>query len=101
MEQPYSAIAAARLRRSSGLSHAHLQAWWHGQVLDLELRLRSPLHDDGALVLSRLELEPSQPDDPDGVLLAPALELIAQGDPEPQQQLARALAALEIGRAHV
>ncbi len=41
---------------------------WQGQVVQLELRLRSPLHDDGALVFSRLELEPLDPADPCGLL---------------------------------
>jgi alpha-mannosidase len=38
--------------------------WWAGQPLELELRLRSPLHDDGALIHSRIELEPLDPADP-------------------------------------
>ena len=49
--------------------------WWQGEPLELELELRSPLHDDGALILSRLELEPLQPADPEGLLLATGLEL--------------------------
>ena len=52
-------------------------SWWAGEPLALELRLRSPLHDDGALILSRIELEPTGPGDPHGVLLAPSLELLA------------------------
>ena len=44
------------------------QRWWQGEALQLELRLRSPLHDDGALVHSRIELEPLDPADPDGLL---------------------------------
>jgi alpha-mannosidase len=44
------------------------QRWWQGRELQLELRLRSPRHDDGALIHSRLELEPLEPDDPLGVL---------------------------------
>ncbi|MFN7899242.1 MAG: alpha-mannosidase [Synechococcaceae cyanobacterium] len=39
-------------------------SWWQGTPLRLELWLRSPLHDDGALVRSRLELEPRDPADP-------------------------------------
>ncbi len=39
-------------------------SWWQGTPLRLELWLRSPLHDDGALVRSRLELEPRDPSDP-------------------------------------
>ncbi|MFN9658910.1 MAG: alpha-mannosidase [Cyanobacteriota bacterium] len=48
------------------------EAWWQGEAWPVELRLRSPLHDDGALVLSQLELEPLDPDDPHG-LLAPTV----------------------------
>jgi alpha-mannosidase len=47
------------------------ERWWAGESLALELRLRSPLHDDGALILSRVELEPLDPADPHD-LLAPA-----------------------------
>ncbi|MEB3172494.1 MAG: glycoside hydrolase family 38 C-terminal domain-containing protein [Cyanobacteriota bacterium] len=49
--------------------------WWQGQPLELELVVRSPLHDDGALVLSRLELEPRDPSDPMGFLQARWQEL--------------------------
>lgn len=42
--------------------------WWQGEPLELELRLRSPLHDDGALILSHVELEPCDPADPLGLL---------------------------------
>ena len=42
--------------------------WWAGEALRLELRLRSPLHDDGALITSRLELEPLDPADPHALL---------------------------------
>ena len=52
------------------------EAWWQGQDLQLELDLRSPLHDDGALITSRLELEPLDPADPSGLLLADALALL-------------------------
>ena len=45
-------------------------AWWEGQPLQLHLRLRSPLHDDGALITSQLEQEPLDPADPTGVLTA-------------------------------
>lgn len=51
--------------------------WWQGTVLQLELRLRSPLHDDGALIESRLELEPLDPADP-AALLAEAKAELAQ-----------------------
>ncbi len=44
------------------------EAWWQGQGLALELRLRSPLHDDGALITSRLELEPRDAADPHDLL---------------------------------
>ena len=46
--------------------------WWREGPWPVELRLRSPLHDDGALVLSRLELEPLDPADPHQ-LLAPTV----------------------------
>ena len=42
--------------------------WWHGEPLRLELELRSPKHDDGALVQSSIELEPLDPADPHGLL---------------------------------
>ncbi|MBC1264606.1 alpha-mannosidase [Synechococcus sp. BSA11S] len=51
------------------------QHWWQGQPLRLELELRSPLHDDGALILSAIEAEPLDPSDPDGLLTATRLEL--------------------------
>jgi len=44
------------------------ERWWQGQALDLELVLRSPLHDDGALIHSHLDLEPLDPRDPRGLL---------------------------------
>jgi len=46
--------------------------WWRGEPLELELRLRSPLHDDGALILSQVALEPRDLADPLG-LLAPTV----------------------------
>jgi alpha-mannosidase len=49
--------------------------WWAGEALELELRLRSPRHDDGALIHSRLELEPLDPADPLN-LLAPTREAL-------------------------
>jgi alpha-mannosidase len=49
--------------------------WWRGEVLQLELRLRSPLHDDGALIESRLELEPLDPADPRALLAETKAEL--------------------------
>ncbi|MEB3306791.1 MAG: glycoside hydrolase family 38 C-terminal domain-containing protein [Cyanobacteriota bacterium] len=51
--------------------------WWHRRTLELELRLRSPLHDDGALVHSRIELEPLDADDPHGLLQPRWAELAA------------------------
>ncbi|QPN57661.1 alpha-mannosidase [Synechococcus sp. CBW1107] len=51
------------------------QRWWEGETLLLELELRSPLHDDGALMLSRIEAEPLDPADPDGLLALTRLEL--------------------------
>jgi alpha-mannosidase len=49
--------------------------WWDGQPLQLELLLRSPCHDDGALMISRLELEPLDPADPLQVLAPQRQEL--------------------------
>ena len=49
--------------------------WWQGEPLELELRLTSPLHDDGALIHSRLELEPDDPADPHGLLRPVVAEL--------------------------
>ncbi|MFO7630426.1 MAG: glycoside hydrolase family 38 C-terminal domain-containing protein [Prochlorococcaceae cyanobacterium] len=75
-------------------------SWWQGQSLELQLRLRSPLHDDGALMLSRIELEPPPADDPGGILLATELELAllrlaAPDSPEAAAaELAAALAPL-------
>ncbi|MFZ9849618.1 MAG: alpha-mannosidase, partial [Vulcanococcus sp.] len=72
------------------------ERWWQGQVLQLELDLRSPLHDDGALIDSRLELEPCDPRDPTGLLAAPALALAELRLSEMQRQgLAADLAALD------
>jgi len=51
--------------------------WWQGEPLTIELRLRSPLHDDGALIHSRIELEPLDPGDPHGLLAGTAAELQA------------------------
>jgi alpha-mannosidase len=53
------------------------ERWWRGEALELRLRLRSPLHDDGALILSRVELEPLEPADPCGVLASQRRELLA------------------------
>ena len=57
-----------------------------GAALDLVLELCSPLHDDGALISSHLDLEPqSGGPDPEGTLLPAALELhlAADGDLPP------------------
>ncbi len=51
------------------------QRWWAGEPLELELRLVSPRHDDGALIHSRLELEPIDPTDPNGLLSPVVAEL--------------------------
>ena len=53
-------------------------AWWRGEPLQFDLRLRSPLNDDGALIASSVEQEPVQPSDPSGVLAASRLALAAQ-----------------------
>jgi alpha-mannosidase len=50
-------------------------AWWQGGAWSVELRLRSPKHDDGALVLSQLVLEPLDPADPQGIL-APTVAVL-------------------------
>jgi alpha-mannosidase len=52
------------------------ERWWQGEALELRLRLRSPLHDDGALISSRVELEPLDPRDPLGVLNGQVRELV-------------------------
>ncbi len=50
--------------------------WRHGTELKLLLELRSPCHDDGALIRSDLVREPALPAlDPQGCLLPQALEL--------------------------
>ena len=51
------------------------ERWWQGQPLELELRLRSPLHDDGALIASQVVLEPRDPADPLGLLAPTVREL--------------------------
>ena len=58
------------------------ESWWQGEPLLLELDLRSPRHDDGALITSRLELEPLDPADPAGLLLADALALLELRQPQ-------------------
>jgi alpha-mannosidase len=75
------------------------ERWWQGEALDLCLALRSPRHDDGALVESRLELEPADRADPDGLLAGTALELVAlraaQGDDPAAASLQAALAGAD------
>ena len=62
-----------------------------GEVLELELVLRSPRHDDGALLLAQLEREPSGSNDPDNLLLATQLRLLQQGQPPGDDELERLL----------
>ncbi|MFM8258685.1 MAG: alpha-mannosidase, partial [Vulcanococcus sp.] len=70
--------------------------WWQGQALQLELRLRSPLHDDGALITSCVELEPRDPADPPGLLRGQALALAAERlTPAEQEALALQLQPLD------
>ena len=72
------------------------EAWWRGQPLQLQLRLRSPLHDDGALITSQLEQEPRDPADPTGVLTAQQLALAeTRLDGPARQALAAQLADLD------
>jgi alpha-mannosidase len=52
-------------------------AWWQDGAWSVELRLRSPKHDDGALVLSQLVLEPRDPLDPQGILAPTVAQLQA------------------------
>ncbi|MFZ4565933.1 MAG: alpha-mannosidase [Prochlorococcaceae cyanobacterium] len=53
-------------------------AFWQGETLTLTLRLRSPRHDDGALLLARVEREPLDRADPDGLLRLGQLRLLRQ-----------------------
>ena len=71
------------------------ESWWQGQPLALELRLRSPLHDDGALIASRIELEPLDPADPCDILgpLRQELSQIGAGAAEAKVQV--------LGHAHL
>ena len=51
--------------------------WGHGSGLNVLLELRSPCHDDGALITSALVREPAAPaSDPQGCLLPQALDLL-------------------------
>lgn len=82
-------------------------SWWRGVPLELELRLRSPLHDDAALIHSLVELDPPASQDPEGLALATGLglvleRLLAQSEPQRQpalEALETALQALEPGDA--
>ena len=70
--------------------------WWQGHPLQLQLRLRSPLHDDGALITSAVEQEPLDPADPAGVLRPQQLALAAQRlDSDGVAQLQKRLAELD------
>lgn len=69
--------------------------WWQGAPLELELRLRSPVHDDGALITSAVEQEPLDAADPTAVLTATRLALAAQRlEPSAQQPLLELLQRL-------
>ena len=71
-------------------------AWWEGQPLQLSLRLRSPLHDDGALITSQLEQEPIDPADPTGVLTAAQVALAERRlDAQQRQALVAQLQQLD------
>jgi len=75
--------------------------WWQGEALQLDLRLRSPRHDDGALVHSRIELEPLDPADPDGMLqpIRQELAVLRAALPAPHPQGAPGFHVL--GHAHL
>jgi len=62
-----------------------------GDMLELELLLRSPRHDDGALLQAQLEREPNDPSDPDGLLLASQLKLLQQDLPRSDHELEQLL----------
>ena len=64
-----------------------------GESLELELFLRSPRHDDGALMQALLEREPDHPSDPEGLLLASQLRLLQQDLPAGDQALEALLQA--------
>lgn len=76
--------------------------WWRGVALDLCLRLRSPLHDDGALIHSRVELEPLDPADPPGVLVQQRRQLAALRRDAAQPEQPPAGAGFHVlGHAHL
>ena len=72
------------------------ERWWQGEALELELRLRSPVHDDGALIDSRLELEPLDPADPAALLAETKAELVQLRSGQPPAGLFHVL-----GHAHL
>ena len=76
--------------------------WWRGAPLRLELRLRSPLHDDGALIHSRIELEPLDPADPAGLLADTRRQLVTLREAAGQPPAAPADAGFHVlGHAHL
>ncbi len=78
------------------------EAWWSGEPWPVELRLRSPRHDDGALVLSRLELEPLDPADPHGLLAPTVAQLLALREATPPPPEVRLEAGWHVlGHAHL
>jgi alpha-mannosidase len=78
------------------------ERWWRGEPLRLELRLRSPLHDDGALIHSRIELEPLDPADPAGLLDDTRRQLVALREAAGQPPLPPADAGFHVlGHAHL
>ncbi|QNI71776.1 alpha-mannosidases/ glycoside hydrolase family 38 [Cyanobium sp. NS01] len=78
------------------------QRWWRGEALRLELRLRSPLHDDGALIHSSIELEPLDLEDPLGVLQPARQALLALRQQAGQPEALPPGAGLHVlGHAHL
>ncbi|WP_370586840.1 alpha-mannosidase [Synechococcus sp. PROS-7-1] len=59
------------------------ERWRSSSGLRVRLQLRSPCHDDGALISSQLVREPLNPkEDPDGCLLPEALDLLQLSQPQ-------------------
>jgi alpha-mannosidase len=86
----------------SGCRWALPDDWWRDGPWPVELHLRSPLHDDGALVLSRLELEPLDPADPHGILAPTVAELRAlREEHEPAAAGHRSGSWQVLGHAHL
>ena len=77
------------------------ERWWQGQVLELDLELRSPLHDDGALIHSHLDLEPLDPRDPQGLLQPVVAQLEALRRDQGQGPEAGPGALHWLGHAHL